>query len=351
MNCKFCSVFLDHSGYGKAARNMLLSMLDAGINISTEIVSFAREKTIDRGGQKAIDLENLTLDYDTKLIMLTPENYESHMEQGKKNIGILFWEVIGVDKRWVEAMNKMDEIWTPSKIFAQTFIDNGVTVPVKVIKQPISNDHKKKFKFYSIFQWTVRKNPKSLLQAYWKTFQGITDVKLIIKTYKGGFGLDEQKQIIDEIESWKFQSGFTVFPEVELILNELSDEEIIKLHKRGDCFVSAHMGEGWGYPQMEAMEEGKPIISTNFGGIHELLNNNIAWLIGYDFVPVRGMEYIPWYNPSQNWADVKINDFGKAMMEAYTNKKLTRQKGKLAKKFVEENLSSLVVGNSIKELL
>ncbi len=40
-----------------------------------------------------------------------------------------------------------------------------------------------------------------------------------------------------------------------------------------DCFVSAHRGEGWGVPQMEAMLMGKPIISTSCGGIHEHLKD------------------------------------------------------------------------------
>jgi len=362
MNTKFCSVFLDHSGYGQAARNMLLAMNKSGINVTTQIPSFAKINTaVDKGGELAKELENKDLDYRYKLIMLTPEHYPNFIEDGKINIGILFWEVLGVDKRWVKYMNMMDEIWTPSKTYAETFIKSGVKVPVKVIKQPYTEHIVQEpfkttlpdntFKFYSIFQWTERKNPKGLLNTYWKTFEYVDDVCLILKTYRGGFIDSEVNAIRKDIETWKKQLDIKKFPKTFLIPYEMSEKEIHRLHDTGDCFVSAHRGEGWGYPQMEAMSAGKPIISTNFGGIHELLSKDFSWPIGFEYVPVEGMDWIPWYNNTQKWADINTDDLSSSMWEAYTRREKTKKMGQLAKEFVENNLNLSIVGQEIKELL
>jgi len=358
---KFCSVFLDHSGYAQAARNTLLAMVEYGINVKTQIVSFAHGNTdVDKGGKLALKLEKKKVDYDTKLIMLTPENFPNYVEKGKRNIGIIFWEVIGVDKRWVADMNKMDEIWTPSETYAKTFVDSGVTVPVKVISQPLIEINKEEpfaienfdgFKFYSIFQWTERKNPKALLMNYWRTFQGKKDVCLILKTYRGGFNENENNAIRKDIKDWKEESRITDFPKTYYISYEMSENDIKRLHATGDCFVSAHRGEGWGYPQMEAMAAGKPVISTNFGGIHEYLKNDFSWPIGFKYIPVEGMTWIPWYNNTQKWADINADELSFAMWQAYNNQDLTKEKGKLAQKFVEGTFNLRKVGYEIKALL
>ena len=282
------------------------------------------------------------------------------MENGKRNIGIIFWEVIGVDKRWVTDMNKMDEIWTPSKTFAKTFKDSGVKVPIKVIGQPFIKLNEERpfeienfngFKFYSVFQWTERKNPKTLLMNYWKTFQGKKDVCLILKTYRAGFNDNESNAIRKDIQDWKKLSGITDFPKTFFIPYEMSEKEISRLHATGDCFVSAHRGEGWGYPQMEAMTAGKPVISTNFGGIHEYLTDEFSWPISFKYIPVEGMEFIPWYNNTQKWADIDQDELSYAMWQAYNNCELTRQKGKLAQDFVLKTFSLKKIGEQIKSLL
>jgi len=361
MKIKFVSVFLDHSGYAQASRNVLLALLSAGIEVQTKIVSFqSGNESTGAGAEEAKNREQKNIDYDIVLIMLTPEQAVLYKENDKYNIEILFWEVLGLDNRWVEHLKKFDEIWTPSKIFADTFLHNGVNKPIKVIKQPIEikETTKKikikewdKFLFYSIFQWTERKNPKALLKAYWEAFENNNDVALLLKTYRGDFSISERQIIKNDIKNWKIEQPQKHYPKVFLVLDELSKEEINKLHNRGDIFVSAHRGEGWGYPQMEAMAVGNPIISTNFGGIHEILSDKNSWLVDYEFNNVFGMNHIPWYNNNQLWAEISKEGLKKAMLEAYNNKKLKKSKSKSAIIFVRKNLSMSKVGQEFKNLL
>ena len=115
--------------------------------------------------------------------------------------------------------------------------------------------------------------------------------------------------------------------------------------------MSAHRGEGLGLPQIEAMSIGNPIISTNFGGVHELLDDSFAWLIKYKLIQVFNMVHIPFYNAQQLWAEIDTEHLKKSMLEAYSDRKLTAKKGRLAKAFIKNNLNMEAVGKDILEKL
>jgi len=126
---------------------------------------------------------------------------------------------------------------------------------------------------------------------------------------------------------------------------------MVKLHSTGDCYVSAHRGEGWGMPQMEALACSNPVISTNFGGIHEWLNKAVSWLIDFKLINVFNMEHISWYSQDQKWAEINREELSKAMLEAYENKEKTRQMGLKARELVEKTFSFEAVGKIMKDRL
>ncbi len=265
MIVQFTAPFLDHSGYGEASRNTLMAMVSAGIKVTTKIASFTVDKLkVGEAGKLAINLEKKYQDYNINLVELTPEHFPFFKEKDKYNIGYFFCLVKGVDPKWISWCNLMDELWLPSPSLAEIFKKAGVAKPIKII--PCSMDTKNlNFKpfvipikkpriiFYSIFQWTERKNPQALLKTYWKTFEGIDDVLLMIKTYRNDFSKDEQEAVKKEVFDWKKQLGLKTYPKLWLVFEDMSYEEIMSFHSTGDIFVSAHRGEGWGYPQMVAM--------------------------------------------------------------------------------------------------
>ena len=371
MKIKLSSCFLDHSGYAQASRSLLLALTKAGVKITTFMLSYqAGMRDLGEAAKLALKLENKKLDYKIKLMMITPDQAALQKEPNKYNICFMFWEVLGLDKRWVYSMNQLDEIWTPSQTFADTFKHNGVYKPIKVVKCPIEttnkSDHKKTsirvvnkdedfegFVFYSMFQWTERKNPRALVETYWKRFKGKKDVALMLKVYRANFSEYERQTIRNDINRWKQELSPRQkhYPRIFLVFGELSSAEIMRFHSTGDCFVSAHRGEGLGLPQMEAMSVGNPVISTNFGGVHEILSNENSWLIDYSLIPVFNMVHIPFYNGQQLWADANKEQLGNAMVEAYKDRELTAKKGKKAKKFIKDNLSFEVIGKDISKKL
>lgn len=364
MIIQFIAPFLDHSGYGEASRNTLMAMHKAGIKITTKIVSFTADKLdVGYAGNLAKKLEKKYKNYIINLIELTPDHFPVFLEKGEYNIGYFFWEVEGLDPKWIEWCNLMDEIWLPSFMFAKMFKDAGVIKPIKVVpccldirllkcksfKLPVSK--KPKTVFYSIFQWTERKNPRALLETYWKTFAGIEDVALIIKTYRSNFSLEERQFIKKDIKEWKSHMKQEHFPKVWLVLEDMNLEETMRLHATGDVFVSTHRGEGWGYPQMLAMAMGNLVISTNYGGIHEYLSPREAVLPGYKFSHVQGMEHILWYNSNQQWADINLQSFSESLMMAYKSQDKVNRIAKAGQRFVLQRFNNQIVGREILKIL
>ncbi|KKQ76442.1 MAG: Glycosyltransferase, group 2 family protein [Parcubacteria group bacterium GW2011_GWC1_38_6] len=363
MIVQFTAPLLDHSGYGEASRNTLMAILSSGIKVTTKIASFTPDKLeVGRAGYLAKRLENKYKDYDINLIELTPEHFPIFFEKGKYNIGYFFWEVLGADRKWVKWCNLMDEIWLPSPIFGEVFRKSGVRKPIKIVPSCMDMDVDKyipfkldvprpKVIFYSIFQWTERKNPRVLLETYWKTFRGREDVILMIKTYRNDFSSKEREAIRTDIRKWKKQLKAKDYPAVWLVLEDMTTGEIMRMHKGADVFVSAHRGEGWGYPQMAAMAFGNPIISTNFGGIHEYLPPRTGYLIDCKFSNIFNMEHILWYHPEQMWADVNTSALGKAMIDAYQDRKKREEIGSSGQNFVRKHFNYVAVGEQIRKLL
>lgn len=356
MNVGYSGPIFDHSGYGEANRHDIAALESAGAKVIGESVSYVRDST-DLGSLAELmhSVIHRNDDYKVKIIHTTPNVYKNHMERGKYHIGRLFWETDKLPQEFVDGCNMMDEIWTGSEANVQAAKKGGVNVQIHVIPQAIQTERPEcepyqiadfdGFLFYSIFEWIDRKNPQALLEAYWRAFQNKENVGLLIKTYFRDFSFTHKKMISDQIKALKERIDLPYFPPVFVFKELLDRDQMWRLHKSGDCFISVHRGEGWGLPQVEAMLAGNPIISTGYGGCHEYLKDGEdAYLLDYDMSPVSGMRHsAKWYDSSQNWADVSIKDIIEKMRLAYSQKEKSVI-GKNGWKTVSEKFSPSAVG-------
>lgn len=353
MNVGYLGPLQDYSGYGEANRHDVAALEAAGVKVSGKLVSYVRDQS-DFGTLGPIIHEaiNRTDDYRIKILHTTPDQLPKYIEQGKYHIARCFWETDLLPKEFAEGLKCCDEIWTGSEANKAAIVKAGVDKPIYILPQAIETGREwppsyelpglpaGAFLFYSIFEWTDRKNPEALLNAFWREFQAGENVALLIKTYFRDFTHSNKQKILDDISKFKAKSGLANFPPV-FIYKELMDRrQIMRLHKTGDCFVSAHRGEGWGIPQAEAMLAGRPVISTGYGGIHEYLKDGEdAVLLDFDMVTVRGMEHSSrWYSSDQNWAEVNPDDLQRAMRGMFADRAFAKKLGKqgqqtVAKKF------------------
>lgn len=330
MNVVYCGPLKDYSGYGEANRHFVAALDTAGVRVIPELVSYSIEAS-DFGtlGQRLEPIFANTGKAKIKILHTTPNVFKKHIDKDKYNIAHFFWETDRVPEEFVDGLKLCDEIWTGSEANKAALLKSGVDLPIYIFPQPIETDRVpvKPFKipnfegflFYSIFEWTDRKNPKGLLQAYWEEFQDNENVGLLIKTYFSGFTTSVKRTIRHQIERYKQQSGLTKFPPVFLYMDLMDRPEIDRLHETGDCYVSAHRGEGWGIPQVEAVIHKNPVLSTGYGGCHEYFENGKEMrLLPYKLVQLRGMSHSDrWYTKEQNWAEPNLKALRAGMRFAY----------------------------------
>ena len=359
---KYVGPWASFSGYGEANRNEIMALHTAGVEVTTQYVDYG-----DVGGDHgesyriARGLENRPIDYRIKLIHVVPDNYIKYLEPLKYHIGRIFWETDKMPELFVWNANLLDEIWTGSEYHKKVLVSSGVNRPIFVFPQSLRTENieakpfivpqKKGYTFYSIFQWIERKNPKALLEAYWREFEGEDEVTLIIKTYRMGFGEDQRRMIMEDINKWKQELGLSHYPRTLLFTGLLDRDDIWRFHATGNCFVSAHRGEGWGIPQAEAMVMGKPMISTDLGGIHEFVNSEVARLVKWRRRSLFNMSWVPWYEEDQTWAEIDQDDLRKHMREVFKDNVKAREMGHNAQDWAKNNLSYLAVGRKLRQRL
>lgn len=303
---KYIAPMLDNSGYAQAARGNILALHELGVPLTLAPISFeAARPDLGKYGRVINSLINKNIEYNVVLIHTTPEFWEKNREEGKFNVGYTIWETTKLHPSWPKYINSgVDLCLVGCEWNRGVFTDSGVKVPIGVVPHGIninefngvrpfqvSGVDKDTFMFYSIFQFTERKHPTALIKAFWHAFQNHENVALVMKTYRSDYSEPEKEAIRITISRLKKVTPMDNYPPIYLIPNMLSNDEILGLHARGDCYVSLDRGEGFGLSPFTAGAIGNPIIVTNFGGSTEYAKSDNSYLVNFVLTPVSGM---PW---------------------------------------------------------
>lgn len=359
---KYTAPMLDNSGYAQAARGNIMSLHKLGAPLTLNPISFEHLRPDLGEAGKVIDsLIGKKIDYNINIIHTTPEFWGKHKEAGKINIGYTIWETTKLHPKWPGYINdNVDAIMVGSEWNVGVFKDSGVTVPISVVPHGIGLHELENielfdvkgvsdetYMFYSVFQWTERKHPLALIKAYWYAFQGKEDVALVLKTYRSDYSDGEKDAIRTTIRRLKSVTPFDDYPPIYLIPNMLSNEEILGLHSRGDCYISLDRGEGFGLSPFTAGASGNPIIVTGFGGSTEYAKEDNSYLVNYSLTPVFGMPWSPWYRGDQLWAEPDIKHGSDLMRHVFGNQEEAKEVGYKLKKDIYKNFAWEVIGQKI----
>lgn len=363
---KFMAPFYDGSGYAEAARQYVAALYKMGVPLTLQNISFEEARPeVGEYGAVLKELMDKDIPYNVKIIQLTPEHYPLYKEENVLNIGYSFWETSKLCREWISFINdNIQMCFVPCTWNQESYINSGVTVPVKRIFQGIDMSEFEDVKeynlngvgentylFYSIFQWTERKNPMALLKAYWNAFTPKDDVALVLKTYRSNYSDAEKNAIKATIMRLKQVMPMDYYPKVLLIPDILSREEIIGLHKRGDCFALIQRGEGWGMPHFEAGAMGNPVLTTGMGGNMEFTTPENSYLVDYSWTPVFGMPWCPWYRGDQWWSEPDVGHTADLLRHVYDNREEARQKGIMLREFIKSNFDWSTVSKDMIEYI
>jgi hypothetical protein len=119
------------------------------------------------------------------------------------------------------------------------------------------------FKFYTVMNYSERKDVETLFRKFYEQFDITQQVSLIIKARSSG----SEKGLFDYLtkmsESIKKEIGKISYGKEIIMCGNLSDLEIVALHKYGDCFVDTSKDTDEDYNMMEAKSLGKRCVATN----------------------------------------------------------------------------------------
>ena len=226
-------------GYGQAASNIYKSMLQLGHRV-----------TLD---------DNLP-----KLQIHFKQPHIFRPQPNAYNVLYFPWESTDFRTGWLKTCNsdKVDEVWTVSDWSAYWFKQIGVEKEVKVFPHGINAIWKPKMR--------VRKGPLRYL---------IIDAEANRKGWQESFDAfrevfkDDPKKATLTIKTrqrcmarWKDNYGRNrsplELPNVNIMINRLSDEDMVKLIQKHDVLLYASAGEGWGLIPFQMLATGGLAIVT-----------------------------------------------------------------------------------------
>jgi len=206
-------------------------------------------------------------DCDTQFYFSQPDLMPIFNSQ-KTNIAYTPWESSVVKRGWVAKFNQADEVWTTSDVCAQWYLDSGVTRPVHIYEHGISHDWKplkrmpnRPIKFLHIGEPAPRKGGQMVLDAFRTAFPSPGTATLTIKAYTHNTTrIYENSGRPELVRSIIGTPGD--FPGVELLVGDVTQEELRGIYWTHDVLVYPSWGEGFGFIPLQGLATGMPTICT-----------------------------------------------------------------------------------------
>lgn len=274
---------------------------------------------------------------------------------GKKRIAYTVWETTRIPPHWPEFLNACDEVWTVSKFCKKSFEDSGVKVPINIVHEGVDDTvfnpfvqklqwKNDRFVFLFIGKWEKRKGIELLIEAYSETFKPDENVALALQPYNPFLENFNPFLLMHEMNLPK-RAPIIVLPPTP------TQAELAKYYAGADCFVLPTRGESCGLPLLEAMACGIPVITTNWGGSLDYVNENVGWLIDVEKTetPDDGLFFKPY--PDNEWAVPSKAHLCELLRYAFEHRDECRKKGKEAYKHVSEKFTLEAVTKDVPKLL
>ncbi len=353
-------MYMNQTGYSIAAQEYVLSVAKAAPEIDIRVV-YMNAAVLGVSNDRKQIFAALKAKKESEprvnIYHSIPHRYR-RARGADKHFGVCLFETMNPPKKWVEMMNEMNGIITASEFNKRIFESNGVNAPVYVVPHAFDNKMFNKdikhagrydlFTFISLGTWKIRKNWENLIKAFYDGFEQSDEVCLLIKTDKP----KELETMIRRIKltcEWRSKNTSPIYTEQKTTCDF---EEIPKIMRKGDVYVSASLGEGFGLPGLHAMALGIPVITTKFGGVLQYAKPNLCTYIEpkhYKTYPV--MDGIPQF-ANCIWPVMRIGEIRDAMRYVFENRrKGIRDKTIAAYNFVHQNFNFDVIGKKFVEAI
>lgn len=311
------------SGYGTAIRSYIRALHTAGVRVA--VASARRAPSVRDEFIESLMGRDPNADFN--ILHAIPLFWSRGAYRLPSVIAVTVWEADPIPEAWHRALSHAVDVWVPCSFNVKSFGASLSRAPFQlpyalpisgtrnVADLTISGLRSSDFVFYSIFDWQVRKNAQGMMAAFLQAFPNDCDSLLLLKTTPRAD--DEARHALDQARAITKSNARVV-----LKCEAWEEAEIEALHERGDCYLSLHRGEGWGYPIFEAAARGKPTIFSAQGGPLDFLDPQRHQLIPCRNVPVEEPYFL--FTRQMKWGEPDLAVATKALRWVYENRETAR---------------------------
>lgn len=349
-----------NTGIGTASREYAIALHSKGIDVKVVAGRNGSSRRLN-GKLTALAVKPFAKNK-TRILVYHRLPHTLNFANARKHFDFLIlntvWETTRIPRNWFPYINMFDAICVPSAQNKTALKNSGVKKPIFIVPHGV-NTHSfhpgnKKitlpfpqgtFVFVSVFTFQHRKNPETLLRAYWEEFSIKDRAALVIKT--SGFSESENEQWIrTRILAYKNKLRLRKkTAPVRLIGGYMHPSRLKGIYTAGNVFVLPTRGEGVGLPFMESLSSGVPVIATAWGGHMDFLHQGNSFPVSYRMrPPIQSMKraisrkFEPLFaQKGQLWAEADLQSLKRQMRNAYANPALCRIKGRQGRKDMQKH--------------
>jgi glycosyltransferase involved in cell wall biosynthesis len=256
------------------------------------------------------------------------------------------WEATLLPDQWSLYANKADGLIVPSAGQVPIFRDSGYEGPIYTVVDGIEMDtfqyverpERDTFTFFTWGRLSSRKCPWEILSCFSEAFDGVKDVRLVMKTRDHEFGAGRTVGIPEIRDS-----------RITAVDADWSRKQLTDALFNADCAVFMSHGEGSMNPPVQAMATGLPVIGPNHSGCSVWANSKYCYPVGLDKhaplvaspMGMRNGKVLEWWNMDRG-------EMIQTMRYVYEHQKEAKKKGKAAAAWVRRRHS---VDNMLDELI
>ena len=272
---------------------------------------------------------------------------------GALNLAYFFWEESLVPAGWVEGFNSaFDAVLVPTRYVREVLVRSGVKVPVEVVPPAVEGcealaagpdrrpgrSSSGVVRFLSVGSAFPRKGVDVLLRAYFRAFKASDPVHLTIKSFPNPH--NTVATLLAEL-----REACPDGPAVEQIDADLPAGELDGLYSRSDVLVHPTRGEGFGYPVVEAMFRGIPVIATAAGGLADFCSDETAFIVPHVLVPSGSHFGVPgseWAEPDESALAALLSDFAGGRLREEAERRARRAREQVTARYTPGNAAPVV---------
>lgn len=334
------------TGYSKALRALIAELRDHFDQILGVDLHFSITKSVEAFPHHILtdgEVDEMTTrmagDRFTVLHFTTPDHFRPI--RNAYNVGYFFWETdrFRPEFFWEHNIRLMDAMWLPNEFMVHVVRKAGFDGPCKVLPWPHDFDveleqeakplplsiecvvrrasgatalvkeefeavRRRSEKLYLSISTDVPRKGLPILIGEWLEYLQVRQKKSFLLVKVSSVDVTKSREALGEELLTIVNRFLNVTNEdvdIGFLFGTLTETEINQLYRTADAYVTTTLGEGFGGPIVECLQQRQPFISPRHTSLEELISPDYSYILETVPAPLDLGTFLPVYSPSSTW--------------------------------------------------